>query len=239
MNELLHHLLDGSTIPVVTALLLGLLTAISPCPLATNIAAIGYIARDAQSGRRTFANGLMYTAGRIVSYAGLGCILLAVIHKGADLFGLQQGVILWGERLLAPALLVIGVLMLVGDKLRLPSFGVNTGSSSLQRLSGTWGSLLLGMLFAMAFCPSSALFYFGMLIPLSATTTAGYLLPVLFAVATSLPVIVVAWILSYSLSSLGRFYDRMRIVQKWLNLVVAIVFILVGVYYLLMNLGIV
>lgn len=94
-----------------------------------------------------------------------------------------------------------------------------------------WGSLFLGMLFAMAFCPTSGVLYFGMLIPMSAQATAGYFLPIVFAFATGLPVILVAWILAYSIAEVGKFYDRMKILQKWLTRIVAILFILVGIYY--------
>ena len=96
------------------------------------------------------------------------------------------------------------------------------------------GSVLLSVLFAMAFCPTSGVFYFGMLIPMSATTAAGYLLPVLFAVATALPVLTVAWILAFSVQHIGSFYGKMQNVQKWLNRIVGGVFTIIGIYYCVM-----
>lgn len=93
------------------------------------------------------------------------------------------------------------------------------------------GALALGALFALAFCPTSAVFYFGMLIPMSATHAAGYLYPAVFAIATSLPVVIVAWIFAFSAGSIGRFYNRMASVQKWMNLAVGILFIGIGIYY--------
>jgi threonine/homoserine/homoserine lactone efflux protein len=95
--------------------------------------------------------------------------------------------------------------------------------------------LLLGILFALAFCPTSGVFYFGMLMPMAAAETGGYLLPVVFALATGLPVIVVAWILAYSIAGLGKFYNRIQVFQKWFNRVVAVLFIVVGIYYAIIN----
>lgn len=232
--DYLQTLLDNYDIPVLTAFLLGLLTALSPCPLATNITAVGFISKDIENKNRIFLNGLLYTVGRILSYSVLGAVLIAVIRRGADTFDIQNEISLWGERLLAPALLLIGLFMLFGDKLPLPQFGISA-SGRMERLKGSWGSLLLGILFALAFCPSSGLFYFGMLIPMSATASGGYLLPVIFAIATGLPVMAVAWVLAYSVASIGNFYKRMASFQKWFNRIVAVLFILVGIYYGYMN----
>lgn len=227
--EYLQNLLDGSTVPVVTAFLLGLLTAISPCPLATNITAIGYISRDITDRNRIFRDGLLYALGRIAAYTLLGAVLIAVLREGASMFALQKTISRYGEMLLAPALILIGLFMLFGHKLNLPQFGFSGGDRIKKR--GGWGALLLGVLFAMAFCPTSGIFYFGMLIPMSATETGGYLLPAVFALATALPVVAVAWILAYSVAGLGRFYCRMQAFQKWFNRIVALLFIAVGIYY--------
>ena len=227
--EWLQTLLDNSTTPLVTALLLGLLTALSPCPLATNIAAIGYIGKDIEDRHSVFRKGLLYTLGRVIAYTLLGVVLIVIIRSGASMFGVQKFIGTWGELLLGPLLIVIGLLMLFGHKLNLPQFGFNGKGEGLAKKGG-WGAFLLGVLFAMAFCPSSGMFYFGMLIPMSATATMGYLLPVVFAVATALPVFIVAWILAFSTGEIGRFYGRARSIQKWLNIIVGVVFIIVGLY---------
>lgn len=228
--EYLQNLLDGSTVPVVTAFLLGLLTAISPCPLATNIAAIGYIGRDITDRNRIFRDGLLYALGRIAAYTLLGAVLIAILREGASMFALQKAISRYGEMLLAPALVLIGLFMLFGHKLNLPQFGFSGGGEKIKKRGG-WGALLLGVLFAMAFCPTSGIFYFGMLIPMSAAETGGYLLPAVFALATALPVVAVAWMLAYSVAGLGRFYSRMQTFQKWFNRIVALLFIATGIYY--------
>ena len=227
--EWLQTLLDNSTTPLVTALLLGLLTALSPCPLATNIAAIGYIGKDIEDRHSVFRKGLLYTLGRVVAYTLLGIVLIGIIRSGASMFGVQKFIGTWGELLLGPLLIVIGLLMLFGHRLNLPQFGFNGKGEGLAK-KGSWGAFLLGVLFAMAFCPSSGMFYFGMLIPMSATATMGYLLPVVFAVATALPVLIVAWILAFSAGEIGKFYGRVKTIERWLSIVVGVVFIVVGIY---------
>ena len=236
--DFLNHLLDSSQVPVFTAFLLGLLTALSPCPLATNVTAVGYITRgcmacddDQQRARRGILwSGVLYTLGRTFSYTLLGVILIYIIRIGKDTFGLQQVVSEWGELILGPSLILIGFFMLFGDKLHLPKFGFNGNINGMMK--GAWDSFVLGILFALAFCPTSGLFYFGMLIPMSAETTAGYLLPLVFAIATALPVLLVAWILAYSMQSLGKVMGRITAFQRWLNRIVALLFIIVGMYYI-------
>lgn len=231
--EWLQTLLDSSTTPALTAFLLGLLTAVAPCPMATNIAAIGFIGKDIESRSRIFYKGLLYTLGRVIAYTLLGIILIMIFKEGSSLFGIQKFIGKYGELILGPALLLIGLFMLFGNKLKLPSFGFKGNGEGLAR-KGRWGAFLLGVLFAMAFCPTSGVFYFGMLIPMSATTAAGYLLPILFAVATALPVLIVAWILVFSVQHIGSFYGKIQTVQKWLNRIVGGVFTIIGVYYCVM-----
>lgn len=227
--EWLNAMLDNSTTPVLTAFLLGLLTAVSPCPLATNIAAVGYIGKDVEDRRSAFRKGLLYTLGRVMAYTLLGMVLIIIIRGGASVFGVQKFIGSWGESVLGPLLIVIGALMLFGHRLNLPQIGFKGGAEGVAKKGG-WGAFLLGVLFAMAFCPSSGMFYFGMLIPMSATAQMGYLLPVVFAIATALPVLIMAWILAFSAGEIGRFYGRMRQIERWTTIVVAVLFILVGIY---------
>ena len=230
--EFLHSLLENSNIPIFTAFILGILTAISPCPLATNITAIGYISKDIGSRHRIFWGGILYTLGRVIAYTVLGVILISILREGASMFAVQKAISHYGEILVAPALILVGVFMLFGHHLNLPKFGFSGGGNWKQK--GGTGALLLGILFSLAFCPTSGVFYFGMSIPMSAAEAGGYLLPVIYAVATGLPVIIVAWILAYSVAGLGKFYNRVQVFQKWFNRIVAILFILVGVYYAIM-----
>lgn len=224
----LQTLLDNSTLPIVTALLLGLLTAISPCPLATNITAIGFISRNIESRHRIFRNGILYTLGRIIAYAGLGFLIIPILREGASIYAIEKVISSYSGLIISPALILIGLFMLLSKRLNLGKFGYS--GSGIQK-QGSWGALLLGILFALAFCPTSGVLYFGMLMPMAAAQTGGYLLPIIFALATGLPVILVAWILAYSIAGLGRFYHRMQIFQKYMNIIIALLFIVVGIYY--------
>jgi len=229
----LQSILENSSVPVITAFILGLLTAVSPCPLATNITAIGFIGKDIENRHRIFINGLLYTLGRILTYTVLGFILIPILREGASMFAVQKAVSQYGEILIAPLLIVIGIYMLDLIKLNIPKISVN-GEYVKKRTKGSWGALFLGILFSLAFCPSSGIFFFGMLIPLSAAEAGGYLLPVVYAIATGLPVILVAWVLAYSVAGLGKFYNRIQSFEKWFRKIVAILFIAVGIYYAVM-----
>ena len=229
----LQSILENSSVPVITAFILGLLTAVSPCPLATNITAIGFIGKDIENRHRIFINGLLYTLGRILTYTMLGFILIPILREGASMFAVQKAVSQYGEILIAPLLIVIGIYMLDLIKLNIPKISVN-GEYVKKRTKGSWGALFLGILFSLAFCPSSGIFFFGMLIPLSAAEAGGYLLPVVYAIATGLPVILVAWVLAYSVAGLGKFYNRIQVFEKWFRKIVAILFIAVGIYYAVM-----
>lgn len=227
--EFLQNILDQSTLPLLTAFMLGLMTAISPCPLATNITALAYISRDVENRRRVFVNGMFYTLGRALTYTLLG----AIIFFGASKFHVSRTVQSHGEKWIGPLLIIIGVLML--DIIKLPSGSGNTVQrfANKIKLDSRWGSLMLGMLFALAFCPYSGVLYFGMLIPLVLSRAEGLLLLPDFAVATSLPVILFSYVLAFSIGGIGRFYHKIKIFEQWFRRLAAVIFILAGFYFIL------
>ncbi|HOI31375.1 MAG: aromatic aminobenezylarsenical efflux permease ArsG family transporter [Bacteroidales bacterium] len=225
--DFLQSLLDNTSLPFLTALLLGLMTAISPCPLATNITAIAFISKDIENQRKVFINGLIYTFGRAISYTAIGVILFF----GASTFSVAGFFQQWGERLLGPLLLIIGIFMLDIIRINFPGLGKLGDKMEQNPKKGFWHVLLLGIVFALAFCPYSGLLYFGMLIPITIASPSGLYLPVIFAVATGLPVIVLAWMLAFTVSEVGSFYNKLKTFEKWFRKVVAVVFILAGLYY--------
>jgi cytochrome c biogenesis protein CcdA len=226
--EFLQKLLDASTAAFWTAIILGLMTAISPCPLATNITAIGFISKKIENRRRIFINGLLYTLGRAISYTSLGIAL----YYGASKFHVARFFQVYGERILGPLLLVIGIFMLDFIRIKFPVFNKLSDKFSNNAKKGSvWSALLLGIIFALAFCPYSGLLYFGMLIPMSIASPSGLYLPLLFAAATGLPVIIIAWLLAYSVSSIGSFYNKLKTFEKWFRIMVSVTFIIVGLYY--------
>lgn len=228
--DFLTSLLENSNAPVFSALILGLMTAVSPCPLATNISAIGYISKDLESRNRVFVNGLVYTLGRSISYTGLAAILLLGANRMKFSLAFQQ----YGEKVLGPLLILIGLLMLGLFTIRFPGFDRLT-SRFENRKNGFryWDVLLLGVVFALAFCPYSGVLYFGMLMPMTLSSGGGLLLPLLFAVATGIPVILFAWLLAYSVSEVGRFYKNVKQFEFWFRRSIGILFVLIGIYYVL------
>ncbi len=226
--EYLQQLLDQSQWPLLSAFILGLMMAISPCPLATNITAIAYIGKDLENRRKVFYNGLIYTLGRIVSYSTLGVAIYygASGYKISDIF---QG---YGERLLGPVLLIVGILMLnliPWGWLRIAKID---WQKKLRIDSGSYlGMFLLGVVFALAFCPYSGVLYFALLIPLTIESS-NLLLPPVFAIATGFPVIIVAWLIAFTLSGIGNFYNRIKAFEIWFRRIVAGLFIFTGMYFI-------
>ena len=226
--EVLQPILENSHYAFISAILLGLMTAISPCPLAINISAIGFISRDIENRRRVFVNGLIYTLGRAISYTGLALI----IYLGASKMHISMIFQGWGEKLLGPILILIGFFMLDVIKIKFPVFSGLTDKIGEKSKGSYWSTLLLGMVFALAFCPYSGVLYFVMLIPMTVASASGLYLPVLFAIATGLPVIVFAWLLAYAVGNVGRLYNQIKTFELWFRRVVSVVFILIGIYYI-------
>jgi cytochrome c-type biogenesis protein len=225
--ELLKSILENSQYSFITAFVLGLMTAISPCPLATNISAIGYISRDIEHRERVLANGLIYTLGRAISYTGLAL----VIFFGASQINISRHFQGWGEKVIGPVLILIGLFMLDVIKIKFPSFYKLTERIGKKGKGSLWGPLLLGIVFALAFCPYSGVLYFAMLIPVTVASTSGLYLPVIFAIATGLPVIVFAWFLAYAVGNVGKLYNRIKVVELWFRRVIAVLFTGIGIYY--------
>ncbi|MFZ5430604.1 MAG: aromatic aminobenezylarsenical efflux permease ArsG family transporter [Bacteroidota bacterium] len=226
--DILHNILDNSPYSFVTAFVLGLMMAISPCPLATNITAIGYISKDIENRRRVFISGLIYTLGRIFSYT----VLAIIIYFGASQMNLSRFFQGWGEKVLGPLLILIGLMMLGMVKLNFPGLSGLTDKLGQKGGKSYWGAFLLGVVFALAFCPYSGVLYFGMLIPITVASAGGLFLPVVFALATGLPVILFAWLLAYAVGNVGKLYNRIKNFEYWFRRVVAVLFIGVGLYYL-------
>ncbi|MCU0378722.1 MAG: aromatic aminobenezylarsenical efflux permease ArsG family transporter [Bacteroidales bacterium] len=227
--EFLQNILENTQYSVITAMVLGLMTAISPCPLATNISAIGFISRDLEDRRRVFINGLVYTLGRAISYTGIAVI----IFVGAGQMDISGWFQRWGEKLLGPVLILIGFFMLDFITMKFPGLGSFTEKIGEKGRSSYLHTLLLGILFAMAFCPYSGVLYFVMLMPITVASADGLILPVVFAVATGIPVIIFAWLLAYAVGNVGKMYSRIKAFELWFRRVVAVLFIGVGIWYII------
>ena len=226
--DIINSLIDTYNIPVLTAFLIGILTSISPCPLATNITAIAYISKDIKTPKRTLLNGLFYTIGRGISYT----ILAILMYFGLSSFQVSRIFQGWGDKVLGPILIILGLIMFGVIKVNIP-----TSNEKIERFKswiatkGYLGALLLGMLFALAFCPYSGVLFFGILTPLILKSTEGVLLAPLFALGTGLPVIIFSFIIAFSVQKMSQAFAIVSKIEKITRYVVASTFTIVGVYY--------
>lgn len=232
--DILNVLIDNNTIPALTSFLLGILMSISPCPLATNIAAVAYLSKNLKTARSTLTSGAYYALGRAASYT----LLAVLIYCGFSSFQISKSVQGLGEKLLGPLLIFIGLAMLNIIKIKLPSDGGKLEKIKLWLADkGGLGAFLLGALFALAFCPYSAVLFFGALIPLVLKSSGGLLLPPLFALGTGLPVIVFSFFIAFSAQKIGAAFQIMQKIEKAMRYVVALIFLAVGLYYLCFLIG--
>lgn len=227
--NLINFLIDNYNIPILTAFLLGILTSISPCPLATNITAVAYISKEIKSAKTTLLNGIFYTLGRGASYT----ILAILIYFGLSAFSLSIIFQSWGDKVLGPILIITGLIMFGVIKLN-----IGAKSEKMEKIKewlaskGCIGSFFLGVLFALAFCPYSGVLFFGMLIPLVLKTGESLLLPPIFALGTGLPVIIFSFLIAFSAQKIGKVFNAMQKIEKVMRYAVALIFFLAGIYYL-------
>ncbi len=233
--DFLHNLIDNYNIPILSAMVLGLMTAISPCPLATNITATAYISKNIADKRKVFLSGVVYSLGRAFSYTAIGLIL----YFGASKFHVARFFNQNGEKFLGPLLIITGLIML--NVLKLNFLGKsNFQDKFTQRLNdkGLLGSFLIGVVFAMAFCPYSGAMYFGMLIPMTISSADGLYLPVVFALGTGLPVILFTYLLAFTAGKVSIFYKKITKIEKVMRVLAGVVFVLTGLYYISIFVGI-
>jgi cytochrome c-type biogenesis protein len=232
--DLLNFLgiMGGSPVPVVGAFFLGLMTAISPCPLATNITAIAYISKRIDSSRHTLVTGFVYTLGRMAAYIAVASV---IVFFGMNIqivaLGLQHN----GELLLGPFLILCGMYLLdIFHAGRMPGSGRFSRFTSRISLhlaeKGFLGAFLLGVIFALSFCPFSAVLFFAMLIPLALGAGDPVFIPAVFALATGLPVIVISYLLVKGVGTWSSISQNVGAAERWIRRAVAAVFIVIGVY---------
>ena len=234
--DFLQSLLESYNIPILSALILGLMTAISPCPLATNITATAFISKNISNKRKVFLSGIIYSLGRAFSYTAIGLIL----YFGASKFHIAKFFNQNGEKYLGPLLIVVGLVMLNIIKLNF------LGKSNFQeRLSEKYkdivvmGSFMFGLIFALAFCPYSGALFFGMLIPMTVSSVSGLYLPIVFAFGTGLPVVLFTYLLAFTAGKIGVFYNKITKIEKVMRTVAGVVFILTGLYYVSIFIGLI
>lgn len=228
MANLLNFLIENYNLPIFTAFLIGVLTSISPCPLAANITAVAFISKEVKTPKHTLLNGFFYTLGRGISYT----ILAFLMYFGLSSFKVASIFQGWGSKALGPILILIGLLMLNVIKL---DFKIHSEKIEQLKLwfskKGYLGSLFLGILFALAFCPYSGVLFFGVLTPLILSSSEGIFLAPLFALGTGIPVIIFSFIIAFSMQKMSQAFAMVSKVEKVTRIIVAGTFLLVGIYY--------
>jgi cytochrome c-type biogenesis protein len=218
-------------VPLLAAVGLGLLCSVSPCVMATNVAALAYVGRKASRSSYALTTAALYTLGRVFSYTTIGVLIVLVGLEVSALSRFLQGA---GAAFIGPLLIVVGIALLVID--RLPAI---SGGGVIQRLGarfgdmGVLGGFPLGALFALAFCPYSGVLFFAVLIPLALNTAGGIALPAVFAVGTGVPVLVFGALLTFGVSRVSLLMDGLTRADKAIRLVTAVIFVGAGLYYLL------
>jgi cytochrome c biogenesis protein CcdA len=216
----------------VTAAWLGILTSISPCPLATNILAISFVGRQVDSPRRVFLAGLLYTCGRALTYVVIGSILVSSLMSAPSVSHLLQK---YMNKVLGPVLILVGMFML--ELITFSGKGSEMSGSMQKRVErmGLWGAGLLGIVFALSFCPFSATLFFGSLIPVAVKCGSSVLLPLLYGIGTAVPVIVFAVVVALGATAISRMFDTVKRIEWWARRITGVLFVVVGIYYTLVN----
>lgn len=220
--------MNGLWAGILSALWLGILTSISPCPLATNIAAVSFLSKKISHPALVFISGLAYTVGRMIAYAALGWIIISSLLSVPQVAQFLQK---YTVKALGPLLIITGILLLEIITLRLPGIALSRKQHSRLVESGAPGAFVLGFIFALAFCPISAALFFGSLIPLALNSETGAWLPFIYGVGTGLPVLIFAVAIALGVTSLSHWFHKITKVEYYTRRVTGLIFILVGLYY--------
>ncbi|MDD3013234.1 MAG: aromatic aminobenezylarsenical efflux permease ArsG family transporter [Candidatus Gastranaerophilales bacterium] len=214
---------------LLSALWLGILTSISPCPLATNVAAVSYIGKNITCPYKTVLSGFLYTFGRMLSYVLIGIIIVTGLLSVPSIATFLQH---YMNVILGPVLILVGIILLEIVKINFSSGISNMGFHDKIKDFGLVGALLLGIIFALSFCPISAALFFGSLISLSVEHNSKVLFPLVYGIGTGLPVVIFAFIIAFSINSVGKAYNSLVKVEFWMRKVTGVIFILAGIYFI-------
>ena len=217
-------------IPAVSAFWLGLMTSISPCPLATNILAVSFIDRSVARPRTVVLSGLLYTLGRMVTYVALGILIVSSILSVPQVSYLLQK---YMNKVLGPILIFVGMILLELIRFNFSRRGISTGMQKRLQGAGIWGAGLLGIIFALSFCPVSAALFFGSLIPLSVKYESHFVLPALYGLGTGLPVFLFAVLIALGAESVGKVFSGLTRIEWWFRRATGGIFVIIGIYYCL------
>ena len=212
----------------VSALWLGILTSISPCPLATNIAAISFLSKKINHPKLVFWSSTAYILGRMLTYAILGIIIIASLVSVPAVANFLQK---YMNKALGPILIIVGLFLLDIIRLNIASFSLSHQKQNALVESGVKGAFLLGALFALSFCPIAAALFFGSLIPLALKSNFGIVLPLIYGIGTGIPVVIFAVGITLGIQSFSHWFHKLAKFEGYTRKITGIIFILVGLYF--------
>ena len=215
-------------IPLVTTFWLGILTAISPCPLATNIAAISFVGRRVDKPDKVLLSGILYTLGRTLTYVILGMILVNSMIKAPMLSHYLQK---YMNLFIGPLLILVGMVLVGLLSFNINVKGISNGMEKQVEKGGILAPLLLGILFALSFCPTSAALFFGSLLPIAVREQSGVFIPAVYGIATGLPVFLFAFLIAIGANKVAIAYNRIVAIERWARYITGIIFIIIGIYF--------
>lgn len=219
--------MSGALPAIGLSIWLGILTSVSPCPLASNIAAVSWLGTRPGRPRRVLIAGLLYTLGRVVTYATVGLVLsLGALSLSGISLDLQR----YGSMALGPLLIIVGMFLLELIRVQLPSMGILAAAAERTKGWGLWGAPVLGMIFALAFCPVSGALFFGSLVPLAATSRMPLVVPVMYGIGTAAPVVAVSLALAVGGEAMARRFAGLSRFEKPARRITGVVFVGAGVY---------
>lgn len=216
-------------LPFVSALWLGILTSISPCPLATNIAAVSFLSKKINHPKQVLQSSIAYTVGRMLTYAVLGIVIITSLASVPATANFLQK---YMNKILGPVLLIVGLFLLEIIKINIPSFSISKDKQTTLAESGVKGSFVLGVIFALSFCPIAAALFFGSLIPLALKSTYGIILPFFYGVGTGIPVVVFALGIAMGVTSFSKWFHKATTFELYMRKLTGTVFIFIGIYFI-------
>ncbi|NMC44159.1 MAG: sulfite exporter TauE/SafE family protein [candidate division Zixibacteria bacterium] len=222
--------MESLHLAAASALWLGILTSISPCPLATNIAAVSYISKQVDSSRRALWTGLLYVLGRLITYVAVGAVVTAGV---LSIPGVSNFLQKYMNSLLGPILILAGLILLGWLPFNIPGFTASDKMTERASRSSLWGACVLGALFALSFCPVSAALFIGSPAPLSVQRHLYLLLPSLYGIGTRLPVLAFGIVIAVSTQSVAKLFRHLTEVERWVRVITALVFIVIGIYMIM------
>ena len=221
---------EGIIVGLLSALWLGVLTSISPCPLATNIAAASFIGRKIGNKKDVLFSGLLYTLGRVLTYIIIGILIITGITSTFFISNFLQK---YMHKILGPLLILTGMFLLNLIDLNITGLQMDDKMQEKVEKSGLWGAIFLGIFFALSFCPVSAALFFGSLIPLSIKYGSKVFMPLLYGVGTGIPVLIFAFLMAFSAEKVGKLFNHIKAFEKWARYITGGIFIAVGIFFCL------